>query len=105
MGKELEDVLKEAGAIKLKVAQNFVTPFKTCTISDVYSKSFQSKAAVIENNFLYILFDLNLDKNCKYDEIVVNKNVSLNEGDIVYVVSEDQIGLLQKRIPELKKYF
>jgi hypothetical protein len=105
MGKELEEILKEAGAIKLKVAQNFVTPFKTCTVSDVYSKSFPAKAAVIENSFLYILFDLKLDKNCKYDEVVINKNVPLNEGDIVYVVPEDQIVLLQQHIHALKKYF
>jgi len=105
MKKELEAILKEAGAIKLKVAQNFVTLPHACAVSEVYSKSFPEKAVIINASLLYILLNLNPDRNCKYNEIMVNKNLPLTEGTVVYVVQEGKLSQLQTSIPELKKYF
>jgi hypothetical protein len=105
MKPELEAILKEAGAIKLKVTQNFVTSPRACTVSDVYSKSFPEKAVIIDASLLYLLININSDKTCKYNEILVNKCLPFTEGTVVYVVQEGKLSQLQKFIPELKKYF
>jgi hypothetical protein len=105
MEKELEDILKEAGAIKLKVAQNFVRAPNICKVSKVYSNALAPRVAIITSSLLYIPINLDLDESCKYDVVTVHKSLPLTEDEMVYVVPEDQIGLLQKRIPELKKYF